>query len=65
MTKKQNRQLRKRRTRRALNNGVDLGKQVSGRRLNRHNYGAGVGRVHGPKHEWDFEVLHDQHVEGA
>ena len=42
-TKKQNRRDAVRRFRRAFNRMLDVGAKISGRRIHRHKYGAGIG----------------------
>lgn len=45
MSKKTNRRDKSRRFRRAFNRGIDIGTKISGTRINRYRYGAGIGRA--------------------
>lgn len=44
MTKRDNKRINVRRARRVLNRAIDFLTQVTGRRLNRHGYSAGLSR---------------------
>lgn len=55
-SKRQNKKLLVRRSRRALNNVVDFFVKITGKRLVHHRWGSGVGRSHILTKEDDHET---------